>query len=47
VSPRATVSFDLQGDDYNQNTQPVTALVSVDPCSDFDVIDGTCIALAR
>lgn len=47
VSPRATVSFDLTGYGYNQNAQPVTAFVSVDPCSDFDVIDGTCVALAR
>lgn len=47
VRPGATVSFRVQGVVNSPNANPVSARVSVDPCSDFDVFEGTCVALAR
>jgi hypothetical protein len=47
VRPGATVLFSVQGVVNGANANPVSARVSVDPCSDFDVLDGTCVALAR
>ena len=47
VRPRATVSFGVEGVVNNPNAHVVSARVSVDPCSDFEVIDGTCVAFAR
>lgn len=46
VRPGATPAFGFQGIVNNPNAQPVTARVSIDPCSDLDSLAGTCAAVS-
>ena len=47
VRPGATVSFGVEGVVNSPSAHAASARVSVDPCSYFEVIDGTCVAFAR
>jgi hypothetical protein len=44
VQPRATVSFHVTGVVNDPTAHPVSARVSIDPCSDYDVLLGNCAA---